>query len=135
MFRQHQITVKQVRNCSNRWGISASSALSGFGYKWVANSCIPHRNTSHQPDISPELVNGLGLQMKMFCTWTCPGAPGMLCVSYLMKSFVLKSSFRLVWLCLIKRRGKNVHSSWENVSHTALGWACERSWAHPHQCL
>lgn len=49
------------------------------------------------------------------------------CFVYLMKSLVLKT--RLSWLCLIKMMIEDVHSYMEDVSHTALGWACERSWA------
>lgn len=75
--------------------LSISSSLSGFCYKWVANCCIPYRNTTHQLRHPSQIgkqygfVNEKVLYLDMpWCTWH------VLC-GLSNEEFSVKNSFRL----------------------------------------
>jgi len=126
VFRQHQITVKQVRNCSDIWGISASSVLVQVfiinGSQTVAFLTERQAINSHFPS---KLIYSMNLQMKLVCIWTCCGAPGVLCLSSVMKSSVSETSFQAaLGLRMIKKVIGSVYSSMEGKCCTQLWAGC-----------
>lgn len=135
MFRQHQITVKQVRCCRDIWGISASSVLFlVFIINGSQTVAFLTETRAINSRISSKFIYSVDLQMKRFCTWTCRRAPDVLCLSYVMKSSVSNQLPGCFWAPYDKKDdGKCAQLHGRGVSRTALGRACEGNWALLHQ--
>lgn len=115
--------------------LSISSSLSGFCYKWVANCCIPYRNTTHQLRHPSQIgkqygfVNEKVLYLDMpWCTWH------VFC-GLSNEEFSVKKQLQAVLALLDKNYERRCAQPPGGCATGSSGLGCEGNWAPPHQPL